>query len=353
MELTYRQDREASAEILRLVLQKMGGQPAAFTPHAYAVWYEHLAGINPPLSEALGKVLDGEAKLSNELAQALFEAYVTTGNAEAQRVFRQNVHSVLDNLAQFTEATGQETDRFSADLQKYGETLTRTLDEPALKDMISEISRDTRSMRKSVTSLQGKLQESRSEVERLQRELQNARTEALIDPMTQVLNRRGFDALLQKLAADPDLAGKRVSFLMLDIDFFKKVNDRYGHLFGDRVICAIAAALKAQVKGQDSVARLGGEEFAVVLPDTPLGGAYAVAERIRSRVEQGRIRCLDNQEYVGGVTVSLGVAGCAIDGDFTAAMARADEALYASKEAGRNRTTVWPETADEVQVRRA
>lgn len=353
MELTYRQDREASAEILRLVLQKMGGQPAAFTPHAYAVWYEHLAGINPPLSEAMGKVLNGEAKLSNELAQAFFAAYIAAGNEEAQKVFRRNVHSVLDNLAQFTEATGQQTDRFSADLQKYGDTLTRNLDEPALKRVISEISRDTRSMRKSVNSLQGKLQESKSQVEKLQRELQNARSEALIDPMTKVMNRRGFDAQMQTLAATPELAGKRVSFLMLDIDFFKKVNDTYGHLFGDRVICGIAAALTAQVKGQDSVARLGGEEFAVVLPDTPVAGAYAVAERIRSRIEQSKIRRLDNQEYVGGVTISVGVSDCAIDGDFAAAIARADEALYASKEAGRNLTTVCPDAAETAQARRA
>jgi diguanylate cyclase len=353
MELTYRQDREASAEILRLVLQKMGGQPAAFTPHAYAVWYEHLAGINSPLSEAMGKVLNGEAKLSNELAQAFFEAYVAAGNEEAQRVFRQNVHGVLDNLAQFTEATGQETDRFSADLQKYGDTLTRNLDEPALKNVISEISRDTRSMRKSVSSLQDKLQESKSEVEKLQRELQNAKSEALIDPMTRVLNRRGFDAEMDKLATNPELAGKRVSFLMLDIDYFKKVNDTYGHLFGDRVICGIAAALTAQVKGQDIVARLGGEEFAVVLPDTPLTGAYAVAEHIRLRIAQGKIRRLDSRELVGGVTISIGVADCPIAGDYAAAIAQADEALYVSKEAGRNRSTVYPEVADQALVRRA
>jgi len=353
MELTYTQDRDASAEILRLILQKMGSQPAAFTPHAYAVWYEHLAGINAALSEAMAKVLSGEAKLSNEAAQAFFECYVADGNEEAQKTFRQNMHRVLDSLAKFTEMTGHETDRFSTDLQKYGDTLTRNLDEPALKNIINEISRDTRSMRKSVTSLHGKLQESKSEVEKLQLELQNAKTEALLDPMTKVLNRRGFDAQLKKLVANPELADKRVSFLMLDIDFFKQVNDTYGHLFGDRVICGLAAALTAQVKGQDSVARLGGEEFAVVLPDTPVQGAFAVAEHIRRRIEQSKIRRQDTQELVGGVTVSIGVADCAIGGDFTAAIAHADEALYASKKAGRNRTTVFAEAPGQAVVRRA
>jgi diguanylate cyclase len=345
MEHIYKQEREVSAEILRLILQRMGEQPAAFTPHAYAVWYEHLAGINQPLTGALSAVLDGSAKLTTEMAQALFESHIADGNDDAQNIFRRNMHRVLENLSKFTEITGLETDRFGTDLQKYGDTLTRNLDEPALQNVINEISRDTRNMRKSVSALQGKLQESKHEVEKLQRELENAKTEALVDPMTHVLNRRGLDAQLKKLAANPDLQGKRVSFLMLDIDFFKKVNDHYGHVFGDRVICGVAAVLTAQVKGQDTVARLGGEEFAVILPDTPTRGAFAVAENIRQRIEQSKIRRLDKQEFVGGVTISIGVAECAIGDDFTTAMTRADEALYVSKEAGRNRTTVAPEPA--------
>ena len=345
MERIYKQEREASAEILRLILQRLGEQPSAFTPHAYAVWYEHLAGINPPLSEALSKVIDGSAKLTTEIAQVLFESHIADGNDEAQKIFRRNMHRVLENLARFTEITGLETDRFDSDLQRYGDTLTRSLDEPALKSVISEISRDTRNMRKSVSALQDKLQESKCEVEKLQIELENAKSEALIDPMTHVLNRRGFDAQLKKLAANPELQGKPLSFLMLDIDLFKKVNDNYGHVFGDRVICGVAAVLTAQVKGQDSVARLGGEEFVVVLPDTSTRGAYAVAENIRRRIEQSKIRRLDKQEFVGGVTISIGVAGCTIGDDFAPAMTQADEALYASKEAGRNRTTVAPEPA--------
>lgn len=344
MDNIYTQDKEASAEILRLILQRMGGHPAAFTPHAYAVWYEFLAGINPPLSEAMNNLLAGDGKLTDDKAQEFFDRHVSTGNQAAQQAFRRNMHKLLDDLASFAALTGSETDRFSVDLEKYGDTLSRNLDEPTLKNMISEIARDTRAMHGSVQALQGKLQESKNEVEKLQQELQNAKTEAMLDPLTKVLNRRGFDAQMKKLAADPELAGKRVSFLMLDIDFFKKVNDSYGHLFGDRVLSGIATALMAQVKGQDSVARLGGEEFAVILPDTPLTGAYALAEHLRLRIGNSKIRRLDNQELIGGLTVSIGIADCAIDGDWMAAIGQADEALYASKRQGRNRCTVYSAT---------
>lgn len=345
MKNRYAQDKTASAEILRLALQKMGAHPASYTPPAYAVWYEHLTGINPPLSKAMNKLLDNHEQMDGQLVQDLFDRHISEGNPEAQRSFRQNMQKVLDNLSQVAELTDTETGRFSAGLQKYGNTLSHELDANTLQNLVSEIAQDTQTMRHSVESLQGKLHESKDEVEKLQLELQNARVEALIDPLTDVFNRRGFEAQMKKHAADPDLQGKKVSFLMLDIDFFKRINDSYGHLFGDKVIRAIASALKAQVKGQDSVARMGGEEFAVILPNTPVEGAYAVAEHIRQTIEQGKIRRLDKDETVGGITISIGIANCDIGGDWTDALSKADEALYTSKTKGRNRTTLYQAAA--------
>jgi diguanylate cyclase len=223
------------------------------------------------------------------------------------------------------------------------------MDASALKHLVSEIMQDTQSMRGSVESLQGKLYESKGEVEKLQQELHNARSEALVDPLTHVYNRRGFDAQMKKLACDQELKGKRVCFMMLDIDFFKKVNDTYGHLFGDKVICAIAAALTARVKGRDSVARMGGEEFAVILPDTPLQGAFAVAEQIRLSIAKSKIRRSEKQESIEGITISIGISDCEIGGDWMDALSRADQALYASKTQGRNRSTLYDSIKGAVQ----
>ena len=337
----YVQDKAPSAQLLRLILQKMAAHPAAFNPPTYAVWYEFLAGINSQLTEAMNKLLADKGLLSTEIAQNFFDLYISEGNPQAQAVFRSNMQKLLDNLAKFAESTGSETDRFSAGLQKYGETLNQGVDAPSLKNLVGEIMQDTKVMRSSVESLQGKLHESKGEVEKLQQELQNARSEALVDPLTGVFNRRGFDAQMKKLLAIPDLQGRRVCFMMLDIDFFKKVNDTYGHLFGDKVIRGIAAALTALVKGQDSVARMGGEEFAVILPDTPVKGAYALAEQIRLRIAGSKIRRSEKQDVVEGITVSIGIADCDIGGDWVDALSRADEALYASKTQGRNKTTLY------------
>ena len=345
MKNRYPQDKPASAEIVRLLLQKMAAQPASFTPPTYTVWYEHLTGINPLLSKVLNQLLDSNEPVNNEVIQNLYDRYISDGNPEAQKSFQQNMQKVLDNLAQVAETSNTETCLFSVGLQKYGETLTGELDATMLQNLVGEITQDTQTMRHSVESLQNKLLQSKEEVEKLQQELQSARIEALIDPLTDVFNRRGFEAQMKKHAADAELQSKKVCFLMLDIDFFKKINDTYGHLFGDKVIRAIATALKAKVKGQDSVARMGGEEFAVILPDTSLEGAYAVAEHIRQVIEKGRIRVLDKDEYIGGITISIGISDCEISGDWVDALSKADAALYASKTSGRNKTSIYSAAA--------
>lgn len=341
MKNRYPQDKPASAEILRLILQKTASHPASYTPPTYAVWYEFLTGINPPLSEAMNNLLNVNEPITNELALSLFDRYVSESNPEAQNAFRLNMQKVLRNLTQLAETTGGETGRFSAGLQKYGEKLTGQIDPPMLQVLVSEIIEDTQTMHHSVHALQGKLHESKSEIEKLQHELRNAKSEALIDPLTGIYNRRGLELQIKNLAVNPDFKDKKIAFMMLDIDFFKKVNDTYGHLFGDKVLRAIAEVLKAKVKGQDTVARMGGEEFAVLLPDTSLQGAYAAAEHIRLGIEKGKIRRLDKPESVEGITISIGIADYDAHGDWADAMRRADEALYASKKQGRNRTTLY------------
>lgn len=341
MKHRYKQDKAASAEILRLLLQKMAAHPAAFNPLTYAVWYEFITGINPPLNKSLNDLLADGQQVTDDAIYELYQRHIADGNLDAEQAFKQNMQKVLANLTLLTEVTGNEAGKFNDGLRKHGEQLEQELDADMLRSLVCQITEETQVMRTSVESLQDKLHESKNEVDRLQQELLNARSEALMDPLTGVSNRRGFETQMKNLFANPEMQGKYFSFLLVDIDFFKKINDTYGHLFGDKVIRIIAEVLKAQVKGQDSVARMGGEEFAVILPDTPLDGAHAVAEHIRKVVEKGRIRRLDKDESVGGITISIGIAGCEVGGDWLAAIGRADEALYASKQCGRNCSTIY------------
>ena len=158
---------------------------------------------------------------------------------------------------------------------------------------------------------------------------------AHIDSMTGLINRRRFFDIAGREWAMALRYGREIAVLMLDIDHFKNVNDTLGHAAGDEVIRHIAAICTDSKRATDVVARLGGEEFALLLPETDISGAMILAERIRIRVAANPL-VLDGQAVA--VTISIGVAERRTDsGGFEALLARSDRMLYAAKRAGRNR----------------
>ena len=140
-------------------------------------------------------------------------------------------------------------------------------------------------------------------------------------------------------AGEPSVASP--CLLMLDIDHFKKINDSFGHLLGDKVIKMVARTLKNQIKGKDIAARYGGEEFSVLLPETELKNAWTVAENIRRMIESMSIKRAHDKQEVCRMTISIGVARYQSDESVTDFIGRADNALYHSKNTGRNRVTVF------------
>lgn len=155
---------------------------------------------------------------------------------------------------------------------------------------------------------------------------------AVVDELTSLRNRRFFDRTLQYEVDRMKRYDRHLSLVLIDVDHFKSVNDRFGHLMGDEVLKVVARCLEKNVRKADLAARYGGEEFALVLPETGLAGALHVAERVRESVEQLE---LDGFK----VTVSLGVATVekSWPGDIPGIVRAADQALYQAKRTGRNK----------------
>lgn len=164
---------------------------------------------------------------------------------------------------------------------------------------------------------------------------------AMTDPLTSVLNRRGLQDSLARLPQPVDGARSVASWIMLDVDHFKRVNDTYGHDTGDAVLKHVAALVKTCARGGDIVARLGGEEFLIVLPGISIAPAMAAAERIRARLECAEIR-VGSQKIK--VTASFGVSMQECGAVAADAMRTADDALYKAKAAGRNRVVAAEST---------
>lgn len=177
---------------------------------------------------------------------------------------------------------------------------------------------------------------------RLLVDLLGARTDAAHDPLTGLANRRVASARLEAERQRALRQGVSLSVLMLDLDRFKRINDRWGHVHGDTVLVAVAQALTGELRGADLAVRYGGEEFMAILPDTASAGAMQVAERIRERIAELRIALPEATETI---TVSIGVATLFPEDTVETIVARADTALYVAKEAGRNRCVAALEPA--------
>lgn len=172
---------------------------------------------------------------------------------------------------------------------------------------------------------------------RLRDSFQHSMELAVTDPLTGLHNRRYMEGHLRLLCEQAAQGRDELALLLIDIDYFKAVNDTYGHEAGDDVLREFGERLRRNMRGIDLVSRYGGEEFVVVMPGSDLTMAYAVAERLRARIAGEPFPIRDGQRAIN-VTISVGVAGTeAADEGPDALIRRADQALYDAKRDGRNR----------------
>jgi diguanylate cyclase len=237
------------------------------------------------------------------------------------------------------EAASSDANVFDAKLAAFGEDLSSVSSAEDLTLRVDTMRSDVDRMNKSMSTLNARLEASHRTVASLQNALKLAREEASLDALTGILNRRGFDLELARHCRESSDTATSLCLVMVDIDHFKKVNDTYGHPFGDKVIRAVGQAISQLTQRKDVAARYGGEEFALLLPDTSAIEAREVADRIRRAISRGQIKG-SGTESVGNITISAGVAEFARGEDPTSLTARADRALYASKQAGRNQVTI-------------
>jgi diguanylate cyclase len=337
--MRYTETKERSSELLRLALAHMGRHEAAFNPSTFALWYEYAAGTNAKLTQAVDRLVAEAARIDDEAVAHLHGAHIAPADEAALARVGGEMQRLMTSVVNSAMQTGDHAGTFGAQLSGLTEALASS-DVTQLAPRLSEVLAGTTQMKSSVEALQQKVTVSQEEIERLRVDLERARGEALLDPLTGLLNRKGFDQKLQALLEQPVAAGKAHGLVMLDIDKFKNVNDTHGHLMGDRVIQGVGEILRAAVtRSGHAVARYGGEEFAILMPLASLDECVEVAELVRARTKAMKIRNRKTQEVLLTVTISGGVSGMQAGDDAAALISRADAALYASKNGGRDRVT--------------
>jgi diguanylate cyclase len=304
------------------------------------VWYEYVGGLNAALTSDIDDRLAApEPLLDDDAIARLFRQHIVPAGAEALAQIGNEMTTMMDTVAAKAAATSRQALAFNEQLDGLS-TAIAAPDPGQLSMRLTEVKSGTLGMQAATDALNRQLKDSQSEIARLRSALDRAVNEALIDPLSGVLNRRGFDQQLAALVAEPTNDGLYNCLLLVDIDHFKRVNDAHGHLVGDRVIKALGDVLKAVVTDPlHTCARYGGEEFAVMFRRTPLERCASIAEAVRARIKTIKLRDRKAAGIELSVSISGGLAFMRPDDDASALIARADSALYRSKAEGRDRLT--------------
>lgn len=337
--MRYTESKERSAEILRLTLPLMSQHSAAYHPQTYTIWYEYVSGINPRLSHELDRRLANKESLTDAEVWRLHTNFVIARDAEALERMQQRLQTLLSDTATAASSAGLEATQFNQTLQLHRSQLLEPLPMDLIANIVAELITETERMRTVTRELTEQLEHSMQEVRDLSEQLERAEHQAKLDPLTGMLNRRGLEERVRSFLEDAGSLRGSV-MLLADIDRFKALNDNYGHLLGDKVIRAVGRVICDSIKGRDIAARIGGEEFAVLLPDTSVDGATVLAKRICAAIASSSIRRAGTRECIERVTVSIGVAASAESDTLETLIDRADRAMYAGKQAGRNCVTI-------------
>ncbi len=332
----YTEDYDQASALLRQVLALLGRHHIPPDPRAYAVFYDYLAGTDEGLRRAVDERL-ARGGWNAEDTRELFERFVHQHDSQVVTAVHSGLRKILQDLLERVLASASDFADYAINLDDFSRQLHEVGDRDLLASLTGDMVAHTRGAQASNSALQEQVEDTSEEVAALRAELARVRRQARTDPLTGLANRKAFDESLAEWLAQSVETGEPLSLLLVDIDDFKSFNDDFGHLVGDKVLKFIAATLTEQVKGRDVAARFGGEEFAVILPETGHEGAEKLAEQIRSVIERSRVKRPEHEELVRKVTVSVGLA-TSVGGDACESLIeRADAALYRAKRDGRNR----------------
>jgi len=328
--MSFEDDYQVTSKFSEHTHDFLSSHLIAPTPVNYSVIYLYISNENEMLSAAIDKKLQQGKLITADFIADLFKRYVSFAQQIENTVLAPFEQTLSETLKQISKQVSNE-DKAVNNLQKLDKILAKSKNNGAMESIVSYLFNTINSTKAQHEALSQKLTTTQQEINQLKDKLASSREEALVDSLTGLLNRRGCDEKLQDL----DHADTHSS-LAIDIDHFKKVNDTFGHFIGDKVIQRIAKTIKTHIGEQDLAVRFGGEEFVVVMTNTPIAEARKIAEEIRLSISKMKLKQRETNTYLPPISVSIGIAQNDNISDWTTLFEQADHALYQAKNAGRN-----------------
>lgn len=307
-------------------------------PLNYELLYVHAGGFNFKLSRAIDAILQERGRLSEADLRLLHETFLAPGRLDDKiEAVGAQVTAEINVLSQSLTTGTAAVGGYGAALRAGAVELEGAKTPQAAHAIAQRLAALTTQSEADSRHLRSQLIASQLQLEKLRADLEAARSEALTDPLTTLANRKHFDRAIASAVAEAAQDGSPLALLMIDIDHFKRFNDNYGHPTGDQILRLVGLAIKQCVRPGHIASRYGGDEFAIILPQTQFAAAVTIAEQIRSTVTAREVIKQSTSQNLGRITVSIGAAALGPAANVETLINGADVRLFAAKRSGRNR----------------
>lgn len=321
--------------LARQALALVGEHQTPPSPKVYEVWYRYVEGSNESITQQLNHAIKQSGSVTVELLEQLYDQFCTPQDSANDRVSLELSKELvrLQGMITNQRSAGQS---FNSSISSANEAITAESDMTPtdIARHIGNLVQNNQSMQSQLSEMDSRLQESQSQVANLRKDLVDSQKTMMTDPLTGLGNRRFFDTLMNR-AVSEDREASNVFLLLIDLDEFKEINDTFGHSAGDQVLRFVASET-AKFRSDVSMARYGGDEFAVFLNTNNVEEATEFADQIRKFFSTNSLRLARSKESLGRIRLSIGVARLRPDDDASSWFDRADGLLYRAKESGRN-----------------
>ncbi|WP_373020868.1 GGDEF domain-containing protein [Thiomicrorhabdus sp.] len=329
----YAKAETSSSALSQKSLAKINELKLSENPVHFTLIYEWLSQADPYFSEEVDRIIR-QGNYDDEMAETLYIElitqllYKTLPTEQACTV----LNELLSKLSRWIDENAGKKELLNEQLKALDNLSLPEEAQKPLKETILPIMHD---LFDGTNELQKQIIKSTEEIRLLKDELERTSVIAKTDELTNIPNRRGFNEIINKASQHAQESQSSFAIILLDLDHFKNVNDTFGHLIGDSVLRYVAKLLHNETKGQDSIARFGGEEFVVILPDTTYDSARQVANNIRKKIEARPLQIKSSHQTLK-LTISAGVAMYQMGEELDKLFHRVDQCLYLAKSKGRN-----------------
>jgi diguanylate cyclase len=328
---------ESTISAAKTALSQITAHGLPADPKSYELWYRFAAEENGSLSAEVKSRLKQSGMLTRKDIDEIFSAHIAPPDSgEKVDQLGSRIAEEIEQVMTMIGAAEGSALSYSANLTDASERLGTARDREGVRTVVESLVLSTKEMETNNLKLQEQLQTMWEEVGKLRRELDTIRNESLTDTLTTLGNRKFFNASLERAIRECHAARQPLALMMADVDHFKRINDTFGHVVGDRVLRFVASTIKESVGSPAIAARYGGEEFAIILPRTTLAAAIELAERLRLAVMRAELVKQSTGEKHSRVTISIGAAELEARTSPQALIEAADVCLYAAKRSGRN-----------------